>query len=270
MLRWDTDIQRMLDAARNPRDRAAVALQFDAGLRGGEFAALEVGDLSDHKTGLQVTVQGKTGRRTVTLIPSVPYVERWLAEHPASDDPDAPLWSKLDRAEDPSQAFKIKMLKRVARRAEVAKPATPTAFRKSSAAHLASKGMNQAHLEDHHGWVRGSDVASRYVSVFAEESDRELARVYGAEIDDDQDDDEIAPVECPRCGERTPREKSLCVWCGQALEPGAAERAEALDDLLVSAMAESDPDEASDLLELRDRIRDDPEARAEAIDRLTE
>ncbi|MFB6202496.1 MAG: tyrosine-type recombinase/integrase, partial [Halorhabdus sp.] len=229
MLRWEADVQPMLEAAANDRDRAAVALQFDAGLRGGEFASLSVGDLTDHKHGLQVTVEGKQGRRTVTLIPSVPYVEQWLAEHPAPNDPDAPLWSRLDRAEDTSQSFKIRMLKKCAERAGVDKPATPTNFRKSSAAHLASKGMNQAHLEDHHGWVRGSDVASRYVSVFAEESDRELARVYGAEIEEEASDDEIAPLECPRCGKDTPREKPLCVWCGQALEPGAAERADRLE-----------------------------------------
>ncbi|CCQ34284.1 Tyrosine recombinase XerC protein [Halorhabdus tiamatea SARL4B] len=268
MLRWEADVQPMLEAAANDRDRAAVALQFDAGLRGGEFAGLSVGDLTDHKHGLQVTVEGKQGRRTVTLIPSVPYVEQWLAEHPAPEDPEAPLWCRLDRPDDTSQAFKIKMLKRVADRAGVDKPATPTNFRKSSAAHLASKGMNQAHLEDHHGWVRGSDVASRYVSVFAEESDRELARVYGADIEEEASDDEIAPLECPRCGEKTPREKPLCVWCGQALEPGAAERADRLEEIVVEEAAKADPADAEQFLDLRRQIADDPEALADAIDEL--
>ncbi|MDZ7701786.1 MAG: tyrosine-type recombinase/integrase [Halobacteriales archaeon] len=269
MLRWDTDIQAMLDAALNPRDRAAVALQFDAGLRGGEYAGLTVGDISDNKHGLQVTVEGKQGRRTVTLIPSVPYVEQWLAEHPAVDDADAPLWSHLDEPTDPSQTFKIKMLKRVAERAGVTKPATPTAFRKSSAAHLASKGLNQAHLEDHHGWVRGSTVASRYVSVFADEADRELARVYGAPVETEESD-EIAPLDCPRCGKETPREKPLCVWCGQALEPGAAQRAEQADDILVEEIADASPEEASELLEFRKRVRSDPEQLVEIIDSMGE
>jgi len=268
MLRWEADIQPMLDAAANPRDRAAVALQFDAGLRGGEYAALTVGDLTDHKHGLKVTVEGKQGQRSVTLIPSVPYVEQWLAAHPAPNDPDAPLWCKLDEPVDTSQSFKIKMLKRVADRAGIETDVTPTLFRKSSAAHLASKGMNQAHLEDHHGWVRRSSVAARYVSVFAEESDRELARVYGAEIDDDAEDDEIAPIECPRCGEQTPREKPLCVWCGQALEPGAAERADRLEEIVVEEAAKADPDDAEEFIELRRQVADDPGALADAIDEL--
>ncbi|MFB6081819.1 MAG: tyrosine-type recombinase/integrase [Halanaeroarchaeum sp.] len=267
MLRWEDDIQPMLEAAMNPRDRAAVALQFDAGLRGGEYKDLAVGDISDNTHGLQVTVEGKMGRRTVTLIPSVPYVEQWLAEHPGDGDPEAPLWCHLDEPEETSQVYKIRMLKQVARRAGVNKPATPTNFRKSSAAHLASKGLNQAHLEDHHGWVRGSKVASRYVSVFADEADRELARVYGAEVPE-SDTDEIAPITCPRCDKDTPREKPLCVWCGQALEPGAAEQAERIEEIVLEEAAKADPADAQEFIELRQRISDDPRALAAAIDRL--
>jgi integrase len=266
MLRWNEEVQDMLDAAMNTRDAAAVALLFDTGLRGGEYASLTVGDIVDSEYGLQVTVNGKRGQRSITLIPAVPYVRDWLRNHPAGDDPSAPLWSKLCRNEEVSRTMKNQMLKRVAERAEVTKPVTPTNFRKSSAAHLASKGMNQAHLEDHHGWVRGSSVASRYVSVFADESDRELARVYGAEVPE-QEDDKIAPLDCPRCGEQTPRERSLCVWCGQALEPGAAEQAEAVDDLLVEEIAQSEPERAEQLIEMREEVREDPEARADLIDR---
>lgn len=268
MLRWDTDVQEMLDATRNNRDAAAIALAFDAGPRGGEFEAITVGDISDSDYGLRLTLRGKQGKRTVTLIPSVPYVNRWLNDHPASDDSDAPLWSKLDEPESLSYRMITKMLREPGRRAGVDKPLTLTNFRKSSAAHLTSKGMNQAHLEDHHGWVRGSKVASRYVSVFSEDSERELARVYGKEVPDD-DTDQIAPVTCPRCDKDTPREKDLCVWCGQALEPGAAELAERVDDALVEAIANAeDIEERRELLGLRSEVREDAEIRADAVDRL--
>ncbi|AFO57038.1 integrase [Natrinema sp. J7-2] len=58
MLKWDEHIQPMLDECYNARDAAMIALQFDAGLRGGEFKDLEVGDIQDHDHGLQVTVEG--------------------------------------------------------------------------------------------------------------------------------------------------------------------------------------------------------------------
>lgn len=267
MLDWDEDIRPMIEETHNSRDAAAIALQFDAGLRGGEFQSLTVGDITDHKHGLQVTVDGKQGKRTVTLIPSVPHVQRWLSDHPAPDDGTAPLWSKLSKPEPMSYRMITKMLKEPAERAGVTKPITLTNLRKSSASHLASRGMNQAHIEDHHGWVRGSKVASRYVSVFAEDADRELARIHGLDIEDDKPDP-TAPRECPRCGEQTPRNRDLCVWCGQALEPGAADRAEAFEDIIVESLAEATGEDAQRLLEFRDAAKDDPEIRAEAISEL--
>lgn len=267
LLDWEDDVLPMIEETHNARDAAAIALQFDAGLRGGELRDLTVGDITDHDHGLQVTVSGKQGKRTVTLIPSVPHVQRWITDHPAPNKPDAPLWSKLSEPESLSYRMITKMFKEPAERAGVTKPVNPTNFRKSSASHLASRGMNQAHIEDHHGWVRGSKVASRYVSIFADDADRELARIHGLDIEDDEPDP-TAPLECPRCGEQTPRDRDLCVWCGQALEPGAAEKAESFEDIIVESLAEASGDDAARLLEFRDAAKDNPEFRAEAIEEL--
>lgn len=223
MLHWDEEVQAMLDHSRFPRDKALITVAWDSGARSGEIRGLTVGDITDHKHGLQITVDGKKGQRSITLIPSVPYLRQWLNVHPASDDPDAPLWCKLDTAEDVSYQMKLKMLKKPAKKAGIApERATFTNMRKSSASYLASQGVNQAHLEDHHGWERGSDVASRYVAVFGEANDREIAAAHGVEVEDEEPDP-IAPVECPRCQRDTPRDEELCVWCGQAVEPTAIE-----------------------------------------------
>ena len=110
--------------------------------------------------------------------------------------------------------------------------------------------MNQAHIEDHHGWVRGSDVASRYVSVFGQDADRELAKIHGAEIDEDAEPDPIAPMDCPRCGKETPREKDFCVWCGQAtsydtVEEIKAEEQDLRDSILT--LIKEDPELLDDI-----------------------
>lgn len=267
MLGWEEDILPMIEETRNARDAAAIALQFDAGLRGGEFENLTIGDITDHTHGLQVTVNGKQGKRTVTLIPSLPHVQRWLVDHPAPNDGEAPLWSKLSKPEALSYKMITKMFSEPAKRAGVTKPVTLTNFRKSSASYLASRGLNQAHIEDHHGWVRGSKVASRYVAIFADDADRELAKIHGLDVEEEEPD-QTAPLDCPRCGRQTPPDKDLCVWCGQALEPGAAERADALDDLIVKSVAEASGDDASRLLEFRDAAKNDPKLRAEAIEEI--
>jgi hypothetical protein len=85
--------------------------------------------------------------------------------------------------------------------------------------------MNQAHIEQHHGWRHGSSTASRYIRVFSDDADKQLAAIHGADIEE-EDPDPIAPVDCPRCGKENPRDEPACVFCGQALEAGAAERVE--------------------------------------------
>lgn len=257
MLTWDEDIEPMLGECYNARDAAMIALQFDAGLRGGEFKSLEVGDVQDHDHGLQVTVEGKQGRRTIMLIPSVPYVNRWLDAHPDREDPDAPLWSKLHQVEGISDRMVSKAFDEVADRAGITKPVTLTNFRKSSAAFLASRNLNQAHIEEHHGWVRGSNVAARYISVFGADSDRELARLHGVDVSDEEPDS-IAPLECTRCGRETPRDEPLCVWCGQALDPQAAVELDESDGELNESLATLPPEKAQKVLDLVD-ILDDPE-----------
>lgn len=53
---------------------------------------------------------------------------------------------------------------------------TPTNFWKSLASFLASQGVSQAHLEDHHGWTRGSSITALYIGVFNDANEREIAR----------------------------------------------------------------------------------------------
>jgi integrase len=249
MYRWEAHIQPMLDAARYTRERAMIAVAWDAGLRSGELHGLRVGDVTDHKFGLSVTVDGKKGQRSVTLVPGVPYLRRWLENHPAPDDQSAPLWSDLDTVRDVTYAMKVKMLKKPARDADMSPPssATPTRMRKSSASYLASQGVNQAHLEDHHGWKRGSDAAARYIAVFGDANDRAIAKAHGVEVEDN-DPDPIAPVECPRCSRETPRERGACVWCGQALAQETAREVDHQRTEIMESLAETTSEEVAKAL----------------------
>lgn len=226
MLWWDDHIEPMLEAATSLRDKAAIAVAWDAGPRSEEFRSLRVGDITDHKHGLKISVDGKQGQRSILLITSAPYLRQWLNVHPGRDTPTAPLWSKLNEPVEVGYRMKLKMLQKPARMAGIDHTdVTFTQMRKSSASYLASQNVNQAHLEDHHGWTRGSDVASRYISVFAEANDREIARAHGVDVKEEEHE-KLAPLTCPRCNHETPRHEDFCVHCGQAMEHGAVEELE--------------------------------------------
>lgn len=154
--------------------------------------------------------------------------------------------------------MKLKILKRPARRAGIEHTdITFRRMRKSSASYLASQNVNQAHLEDHHGWKRGSDVAARYITVFGEANDREIARAHGADVHEEEHDP-IAPATCHRCQRETPRDEPLCVWCGQAMEHGAVEQLEEDQQEMrteILQIAKDDPD-IFDKLEEIERLVD--------------
>lgn len=225
MLEWDSDVLPMIkDGTRNSRDAALIAVAFDAGARSSELRELAVGDVNDHRHGLQVMVDGKTGQRSITLVPSVPYLQRWLSDHPAPNDHNAPLWSKLTAAEPFSYRKFLDCFEDAADRVGVTKPVTPTNFRKSNATFLARRGMNQAFIEDRQGRKRGSDATAHYVARFGGETDDQYARLHGLDVAEPEPEP-IGPRECPRCGKETPRHEEHCVWCRQPLDYDAIESA---------------------------------------------
>jgi len=139
---WNDHILPVLDNAKYARNKAAVAVDWDAGPRSGEFRSLLIGDVSDHKYGMEITVDGRQGQRSVTLISSVPYLQRRLEVHPKSDDPEAPLWCDLDTGREVTYKMKQKMLRKPVERAvesgDLQKPSKMglTEMRKSSASYL--------------------------------------------------------------------------------------------------------------------------------------
>jgi integrase len=257
MLRWEDDIKSMLDGCRNARDEAAIALQFDAGLRGGELYDLTLGDITESDHTVRVRVDGKTGQRSVDLIPSIPHVNKWLAIHPGRGDDDAPLWTKLNSPDQLSYQSYLDMFKVPAERAGVDKTVTPTAFRKSNASWLARRGANAALIEDRQGRTRGSQAVARYVARFGDDAEVQYAKMHGLEVETEEDED-LAPLECPRCQRETPRDEPACVWCGLALDHETAEKAQAISQRLRDGLAGEEGDVAQALVQVGELMDEHP------------
>jgi len=259
MLRWEEEVEPMLDGCRNARDEAAIALQFDAGLRGGELYDLRVGDVRRADHGLAVSVDGKTGQRSVDLIPSTPHVNRWISEHPGGDDDY--LWTSLNSPDRLSYNAYLDMFKRPAERAGVEKDVTPTAFRKSNLAWLCRQGMNARHIERRQGRTAGSDAVARYTAIFDDDIGDEYARMMGLETPEEDDGaDEFAPVICPACDRETPQRKDRCMWCGQGLSPEASQETASQDRDMMKAISEN-PDIADAVLDVQEMTEDVPGVR---------
>mgnify|MGYP002760724520 CR=1 FL=1 len=258
LLSWNDDIQPMIEETRNPRDAALIAVQFEAGLRGGELFDLRVGDVFDSTHSMGVHVDGKEGERAVHLIVAVPHLQRWLSEHPTGNDDDW-LWSKLSKRERPSYNTWLGYFKNAADRAGVSKDVTPTNFRKSNMRWLVLRDLGQPEIEDRQGRVRGSDQTARYMANFGADSlERQYAQAHGREVET-ADQQEVAPVTCPRCSEETPRDLDFCMHCSQSLDLSTKELLDEVksrfDDRLVD---EDDPDVREDLIRGRQTLEQKP------------
>lgn len=260
MVEWDVDIRPMLDASSNERDRALIAVQFDGGFRGGELYDMSVGDVFDGQFGMGIHVDGKEGARDVHLIPATPYLRDWLSEHPAREDPDAPLWCKLNRPEEQSYNGFLKGFKEPAKRAGIDKTVTPTNFRKSNMKWLVELGMKQSRIEDRQGRARGSKHTARYMARFGRESnERAYAQIHGHDIGEDASEP-MKPIECPRCDRETPADRDFCMHCDFGLSDVAREDVEALKDALDQvAIDAGDPDTAQRAIRGRRTIERNPD-----------
>lgn len=70
----EQDIKKLIDSADNPRDKSLVAVLYDSGCRIGEILTLKLKHVSFDKYGAILHVNGKTGKRRVRIIASVPYL----------------------------------------------------------------------------------------------------------------------------------------------------------------------------------------------------
>jgi integrase len=256
LLFWKDDVVPMIEACHNPRDRALIALQFEAGCRSGELFDLRVGDIFDGEYTTSLHVDGKRGERTVPLVTSLTYLQDWLTDSRSPNDAGAYLWSKLNSNERPSYRTWRDYFEDAAGRAGVSKDVTPTNLRKSNTRWLVLQGYSQARIEDRQGRKRGSDHTRRYMARFGEESqERAYAELHGLDVKPEEDAADISPVECPRCERETPREKDHCMWCNFALSEEAVQEARARQELGLQAVGrlvkEKDlsPDEASEAIQ---------------------
>jgi len=265
LLDYEEHIIPMLEACHNARDQALIAVQFEAGLRGGELWNLRVGDIFDADHSVGIHADGKEGEKPVHLIMSVPYLQQWLNDHPSGADEDY-LWTKLNTPERPSRPTFYNYFADVAERAGVDKDVHPTILRKSNTRYLIQLGMNPARIDDRQGRVRGSEHTARYHARFSDQSNEAAyARLHGIDVESDQELLETSPVECPRCHRETPRHEDFCMFCQHALSFDAVEEDESFDDAMVDGVAQTargdvdveDLDE-TDILEARELVKENP------------
>jgi integrase/recombinase XerD len=238
----EKDVEALLNAAEYSRDKAFVAMLFDLGTRVGEFLSIQRKNIVFDELGAVLVVDGKTGQRRQRLIMSVPFVAKWLNDHP-DKRPEAPLWvhhAQVCHEEGPvalDYYAARKLLMRLQRKAGIQKPLNPHAFRHARATHLANY-LTEAQLKKIFGWTQNSRMPGRYVHLSGKDVDEALLRVHGLQVNGEEKKADLTLVQCVRCNEKNSTIQKFCTRCGMALDLKAALELERSKDLENQGMRE--------------------------------
>lgn len=228
----EEDAIKLTEGAQNPRDKAIIAILYEAGPRAGELLGLRIRDVElPNKSGgsSHLVLKGKTGERTIWVYWCVPYIREWLNKHPFRDNASAPLWLSLGghnrtltEEKNLSYPYLNKLLREAAIRAKIKKPVNPHIFRHSSATRNA-KVMSQAQLNDYYGWSMSSTMAAVYLHRAGLNTEGALKKAYGLEKQEEEfANSKLKPQICVNCKEENTPEAKYCNKCGTPLSVAQA------------------------------------------------
>ena len=93
----EKEILKLVEAASSIRHKSIISLLYESGCRVGELIDLKIKDTDFDDYGAVIVVNGKTGMRRIRIINSVPLLAQYLQEHRFREDPNAPLFYRIDK-----------------------------------------------------------------------------------------------------------------------------------------------------------------------------
>ncbi len=215
----EEDVQKLLQAAEHPRDKAFVSMLWESGGRIGEVGNLKIKNALFDSYGTIITVQGKTGSRKIRLIASTPYLAAWLNAHPTKAG-ESPLWINIGTRNHNNAMAYITLrvlLQRLFQKAGIKKRYNPHLFRHSRATFMAHH-LTEFQMNQYFGWVQGSGMPATYVHMSGRDVDTAILRMNGMKTEESKDESKILPKKCPRCDIINAYESKHCSKCGGILD----------------------------------------------------
>ncbi len=223
----EEDVGKLIEAAKNPRDRALISLLFDSGCRIGEVGDLRKKDIIFDDYGAVALVNGKTGARRVRLMFSMSAIAEWMDYHPYKNDENAYLFVNLKGSNKGKQIqydALDKILKGVAERAGLKKRAHLHLFRHSRAT-MYAQHLTESQMDECFGWVLGSKMSRTYVHLSGKQIDDAILSIYGKKKKEEVLP-ELASKTCPKCKKDNGPTSSFCTQCGLPLNVKAMQDVE--------------------------------------------
>lgn len=161
------DVQKMVQAAQSPLDKAVISVLFDLGVRIEEFLNITVNDVIKTKDACKIQINfSKTFTRTIPLDASIPYLEEWLKIHSKTDARLFPL----------SYHQGLRRLKQVSKKV-IGTQINNQIIRHSKATQLAQAGIGHYQMCQWMGWSMSSKMPERYIRREGIDNEKTLAQI---------------------------------------------------------------------------------------------
>ena len=215
----DDEIKQLLAVCSDSsRDKAMFAVHAEAGTRIGELLNLKIKDFRLDNNGGIIKVDGKTGVRPIRIVKSVPYLTRWLNDHPYKDNHDEYIWINVRNSDSfgtPMTYYNFnRILKKRMRQAGITRKLHSHLFRHKEITDLASK-ITESESRMRHGWTRASLMPSKYTHLNQDDLDEKMLRVMGVKKEEKLEE----PIkECSFCHIKYPVEIRFCDSCSRPLD----------------------------------------------------
>lgn len=243
----ETDIEKMLEAADNDRDRCIVALLFDTGMRPKELATLRYNDVIVTPEGTSVHIsQGKTGQRTADCVLFPVIISRYLEVHPTKK-PDDYLFmgdATNNRGDILSNAALRRIVNKILEKAKITgKKRILYLFRHSRASKMAREDVPQQAIMMQLGH-RKPETTQKYLTLSGTYRRNALNKAAGKAAGEEEETEEqkkakLKPKKCPRCRFVNDAILNFCGNCGAVLDLVTAQKMQSQQQAALEAAVDA-------------------------------
>ncbi len=229
------------------RDKCYHSMTLDTSARPHELLNLKIKDVkfkvsSEGIQYAEITVNGKTGSRTLPLIDSIPYIKEWILNHPEGQNLDSWLFVSLSDKNNTFPQLSVNgMLKRYKKQYKhffgellkdeyisdrdkafiknmLTKPFNIYIHRHFSLTEKSKMKLNEHMLRNHAGWSMTSKMPQRYLHYFGSESSKSILRLKGIIKENEEiENNLLKPRYCNNCNESNIPESKFCIKCKMIL-----------------------------------------------------
>ncbi|MEM4611671.1 MAG: site-specific integrase [Candidatus Nitrosocaldus sp.] len=215
-------VEAVAKVSRYPaRDRALLYVMYEFAARPSELLNMKVGNLVFHEGYAEITTEGKTGVKTLTLVLSYNALREWYEQHPLKEDPNAYLWYSRTKGRVSYGRLRA-FVKKVAEVAGIRKRVWLYLIRHTALTHV-EKEYGSSITEIYGNWRKGSPIRNRYIHLASSDQREAVLKRYGLLKEGDNSSNNsnsiIEPKRCYRCNTLNEPNARICKHCGLIIDP---------------------------------------------------